>query len=88
MWEFASYVISSSPVVANNVAHMYSGFNARRRLIHIKRWTVHLWDGEEEKDQAATILERIRKITHPVFGPRDSSDITLYAKWTVQGGIS
>ena len=87
MWEFASYVISSSPVVANNVAHMYLALTQGEGSF-ISSAAVHLWDGEEEKDQAATILERIRKITHPVFGPRDSSDITLYAKWTVQGGIS
>ena len=87
MWEFASYVISSSPVVANNVAHMYLALTQGEGSF-ISSAAVHLWAGEEEKDQAATILERIRKITHPVFGPRDSSDITLYAKWTVQGGIS
>ena len=87
MWEFASYVISNSPVVANNVAHMYLALTQGEGSF-ISSAAAHLWDGEEEKDQAATILERIRKITHPVFGLRDSSDITLYAKWTVQGGIS
>ena len=74
MWEFASYVISSSPVVANNVAHMYLALTQGEGSF-ISSAAVHLWDGEEEKDQAATILERIRKIT-------------LYAKWTAQGGIS
>lgn len=31
MWEFASYVISNSPVVANNVAHMYLAFTGKEK---------------------------------------------------------
>ena len=58
MWEFASYVISSSPVVANNVAHMYLALTQGEGSF-ISSAAVHLWAGEEEKDQAATILERI-----------------------------
>ena len=77
MWEFASYVISSSPVVANNVAHMYLALTQGEGSF-ISSAAVHLWDGEEEKDQAATILESIQKIAHPVFGLRDSSDNTVF----------
>ena len=72
MWEFASYVISSSPVVANNVAHMYLALTQGEGSF-ISSAAVHLWDGEEEKDQAATILERIRKITHHSLCQVDSA---------------
>ena len=45
MWEFASYVISSSPVVANNVAHMYLALTQGEGSF-ISSAAVHLWDGK------------------------------------------
>lgn len=77
MWKFASYVISTSPVTANNVAHMYLALTQGEES-YMTRTAVHLWDGEEEKAQAAVILESIQKLQHPVFGLRETADKDRY----------
>lgn len=77
MWEFASYVISKSPVTANNVAHMYLALTQGEES-HMTRAAVNLWDGEEETEQAAVILENIKKLQHPVFGLKESIDPDIY----------
>ncbi len=71
MWEFASYVVAQSPVTANNVAHMYLALTQGEES-HITHSSLNLWDGEEECEQAAIILENIQKLQHPVFGLRES----------------
>ena len=73
MWEFASYVFAKSPVIANNVAHMYLALTQGEESF-VTRATVNLWDGEEEKDQAEAILKSVQKLQHPVFGLKDSAD--------------
>lgn len=73
MWEFASYVISQSPVIANNVAHMYLALTQGEESF-MTRAAVNLWDGEEEEDAAETILKSVQKLRHPVFGLKDSLD--------------
>lgn len=77
MWEFASYIISKSPVTANNVAHMYLALTQGEES-YMTRAAVNLWDGEEETEQAAVILENIKKLQHPVFGLRESIDPDIY----------
>lgn len=76
MWEFAAYIIAKSPVTANNVAHMYLALTQGEES-HMNRAAVNLWDGEEEKEQAAVILESIQKLQHPVFGLKDSIDVDM-----------
>lgn len=76
MWEFAAYVVAKSPVTANNVAHMYLALTQGEES-HMTRAAVNLWDGEEEKEQAAVILENIQKLQHPVFGLKESIDIDM-----------
>ena len=73
MWEFASYVIAKSPVIANNVAHMYLALTQGEES-HMTQAAINLWDGEEEAEQAAIILENIKKLQHPVFGLKESID--------------
>ena len=45
---------------------------------HMTRAAVNLWDGEEETEQAAVILENIKKLQHPVFGLKESIDPDIY----------
>ena len=73
MWEFASYIIARSPVIANNVAHMYLALTQGEESFMTKA-AVSLWDGEEEKTDAATILKSVQKLQHPVFGLKDTPE--------------
>lgn len=73
MWEFASYVFAKSPVITNNVAHMYLALTQGDES-YMTRAAVNLWDGQEEKDAAYTILKSVQKLRHPVFGLRESAD--------------
>lgn len=71
MWDFASYIISDSPVIANNVAHMYLALTQGEKS-YITKAAVNFWDGDIDTDAAKTILESIRKLQHPVFGLKSS----------------
>ncbi len=73
MWEFASYVISDNPVIANNVAHMYLALTQGDES-YMTKAAVNLWDGDEESADAMAILKSIQKLQHPVFGLKDSSE--------------
>lgn len=78
MWEFAAYVISESPVIANNVAHMYLALTQGEGSF-MTRAAVNLWDGEEEEEEAKTILQSVQKLQHPIFGLKGSSgEMLLY----------
>lgn len=69
MWEFASYIISDSPVIANNVAHMYLALTQGEES-YLTKSAVNFWDGDIETIEARTILSSIQKLQHPVFGLR------------------
>lgn len=71
MWEFASYIISDNPIVANNVAHMYLALTQGEES-YITNATVNLWDGQEDGEIAQTILANVQKLQHPVFGLKGS----------------
>ena len=73
MWEFASYIISDNPVVANNVAHMYLALTQGEES-YVTNAAINLWDGQEDKDEAQTILANVQKLQHPVFGLKESVD--------------
>jgi len=73
MWEFASYVISESPVAANNVAHMYLALTQGEESFMTSA-AINLWDGQENKEEAQTILANVQKLQHPVFGLKGSLD--------------
>lgn len=76
MWEFASYIISDSPVIANNVAHMYLALTQGEES-YLTKSAVNFWDGDIETMEARTILSSIQKLQHPVFGLRT----TLEDEW-------
>lgn len=67
MWEFAAYMIAESPVMANNVAHMYLALTQGEES-YMTKAALTLWDGLEEKEPAQAILEYIRRLQHPLFG--------------------
>ena len=70
MWEFAAYVTSKSPVIANNVASMYLSLTQGDES-YISNACVKLWDGEKE-EETITLLKSIQKLQHPVFGLKES----------------
>ncbi len=67
MWEFASYIVSDSPVITNNVAHMYLALTQGEES-YISESAINFWDGDVETDAAGIILENVRRLQHPVFG--------------------
>ena len=71
MWEFASYVISDSPVIANNVAHMYLALTQGEES-YLTKASVNFWDGDINTNEARTILSSVQKLQHPVFGLKTS----------------
>lgn len=73
MWEFSAYVVAKSPVIANNVAHMYLALTQGDDSF-MTRAAINLWDGEEEKKQAELILKSVQKLQHPVFGLKQSEN--------------
>lgn len=73
MWEFASYIISDSPVIANNVAHMYLALTQGEKS-YLTKTAVNFWDGDINTDEARMILNSVQKLQHPVFGLRTSLD--------------
>ncbi|MFV0520078.1 MAG: ATP-binding protein [Lachnospirales bacterium] len=77
MWEFAAYIVSESPVIANNVAHMYLALTQGEQS-YMSKATVNLWNGERETIQAKTILEYVQRLQHPLFHLCKSDDWLLY----------
>lgn len=73
MWEFASYIISESPVIANNVAHMYFALTQGNDS-YMTKAAINLWDGEENQGEAMNILKSVQKLQHPVFGLKNNLD--------------
>ena len=69
LWEFAAYVVAENPVAANNVAHMYLALTQGEQSF-MTRAAVNLWDGEEDAEDAAVILDSVRHLRHPLFGLR------------------
>lgn len=71
MWEFASYIISDSPVIANNVAHMYLALTQGEKSYCTKA-AINFWDGDIDTEAAKNILSNVQKLQHPVFGLKTS----------------
>ena len=71
MWEFASYIISDSPVIANNVAHMYLALTQGEESF-VSKAAVNSWDGDIDTEEARIILSSVQKLQHPTFGLKAS----------------
>lgn len=68
MWDFAAYVLSEDPIVANNVAHSYLALTLGENS-YMSKSAINLWRGNitEEKEAANEICNYIRKLRHPIF---------------------
>lgn len=69
MWDFAAYVISEDPIIANNVAHMYVALTQGEESF-LSRTSVTLWNANREGKQrrkAETILKSVQVLQHPMF---------------------
>lgn len=71
MWEFASYIISDDPVIANNVAHMYLALTQGEES-YLTKAAVNFWDGDIDTKATRTILSSVQKLQHPLFGLKTS----------------
>lgn len=69
MWDVSSYILAASPVIANNVAHMYLALTQGDDS-YMTRSAINLWDGERDRGEALAILESVQKLQHPVFALR------------------
>lgn len=80
MWDFAAYVLSEDPNVANNVAHTYLALTLGEES-YMSKSAVNLWKGNvsdikdkegtvisSEKTIAKEIVSYIRELRHPIFG--------------------
>ncbi|MFA9414602.1 helicase HerA domain-containing protein [Streptococcus sp. E29BA] len=68
MWEFAAYVLSEDPTMANNVAHSYLALTQGEES-HLSQTVVNLWRGDvsEERAQAQEIVAYLKDLRHPIF---------------------
>ncbi len=71
MWEFAAYIISESPIIANNVAHMYLALTQGEES-YLTKAAVNFWDGDINPKMTKTILSGVQRLQHPVFGLKNS----------------
>ena len=71
MWEFASYILSDSPVIANNVAHMYLALTQGDNS-YISKASINCWDGDIDTEEARIILSSVKMLQHPLFGLKSS----------------
>ncbi len=69
MWDFAAYVLSEDPNVANNVAHTYLALTLGEDS-YMSKSAINTWRGniDEEAGQAKEISEYVKMLRHPVFG--------------------
>ena len=69
MWDFAAYVLSEDPNVANNVAHSYLALTLGEDS-YMSKSAINTWRGnvEDEAGQAKEITEYIKMLRHPLFG--------------------
>lgn len=69
MWDFAAYVVSEDPNVANNVAHTYLALTQGEES-YMSSSAINLWRGNkgESSVYAKEIFEYIKELRHPMFG--------------------
>lgn len=66
MWKFAAYAISKDANTANNVATMYLALTQGEES-YLSRTAINFWHGTKKKEEAAIILEELKRIHHPHF---------------------
>lgn len=71
MWDFSAYVLSKSPTLANNVAHMYLALTQGEDSF-VNDSSINFWDGEIRIEETKIILNNVCRLLHPVFGLKES----------------
>lgn len=66
MWKFAAYAISKDAVIANNVASMYLALTQGEQS-YLSQSAINFWHGTRKKEDAAIILESLKRVHHPRF---------------------
>lgn len=66
MWEFAAYSVSEDPILANNVATMYLALTQGEKS-YLSQNAINFWHGKSQRDDAACILESLKRLHHPHF---------------------
>lgn len=79
MWQFAAYVISENPIVANNVAHTYLSLTQGEDSF-LSTAKVNFWDGDYENESSNCILNSLIHMQHPGFSilPENQDDWKYY----------
>lgn len=69
MWDFAAYVLSEEPDIANNVAHSYIALTQGNESF-MSESAINLWRGDlaEGSEYAREIYNYIKELRHPLFG--------------------
>ena len=69
MWDFAAYVLSEDPNVANNVAHSYLALTQGEESYNSQS-SINLWKGNisDEEEITKEIVSYVRELRHPLFG--------------------
>jgi hypothetical protein len=69
LWDFAAYVVSEDPNVANNVAHSYLALTQGEKS-YLSHSAVNLWRGDmrPENESAREVCSFLRCLRHPTFG--------------------
>ena len=86
MWDFAAYIISDDPNVANNVSHTYLSLTEGEKS-YMSRPAVNIWRGDigtesPESQKASEICKYLAILRHPVFGI-DRQILERYADYSV-----
>lgn len=66
MWKFAAYAVSESDAITKNVATMYLALTQGEES-HMSKSAINFWHGTRDKEDAAVILETLKRIHHPYF---------------------
>lgn len=77
MWDFASYVISKSPMITNNVAHMYLALTQGEKS-YMTQPAVNLWHGTRQKNVVSVISHSLARLQHPMFRLKDKLEDDWY----------
>ncbi len=86
MWKFAAYAVSRDANIAKDVAAMYLALTQGEESF-LSQTAINFWHGTRKKEEAAVILEELKRIHHPRFVLREEAyqenrDILLFPSET------
>lgn len=66
MWEFAAYAVSRDANITKDVAAMYLALTQGEESF-LSQAAINFWHGTRKKEEAAVILEELKRLQHPHF---------------------